>query len=306
LFNSLKLALQSFKKNWKDYLAISFVFSAIVFIGVLIGQSMIGMLLAFVGIVIPAIISLKFCVFQYYNKDKVEDRSLKIGFMTFFKSIKIYSIVILKPLLIAFVVGSFVYSFFLSSGIEVASKTIPNLVEALANYDTFIYTYEEMLGIEEVKKILNTGLIVSLSIGYLVYFSLKLKRDFIPFVAFEMPITSKRAVAMNQKVLKGRYIKFFITNFLIVLMFVVPGLLAYLTKIGLESNAVYSSTTVFLMSALVFCLVSGPIATLKQLHYIYAYKAYSKPFEEDFNNELKNVIKEIEELQKIINEKEEK
>ena len=45
---------------------------------------------------------------------------------------------------------------------------------------------------------------------------------------------------------------------------------------------------------------------IKQLHYIHSYKEYSKPYKEDFDNELKNVIKEIEELQKIINKKDEK
>ena len=39
---------------------------------------------------------------------------------------------------------------------------------------------------------------------------------------------------------------------------------------------------------------------IKQLYCIHAYKAYSKPFKEDFNNELKNVIKEMEELQRAL------
>lgn len=306
MFNNLKLALQSFRKNLKDYLAISFVFSVIVFVGILIGQSMIGMLFAYIMIVVPAIISLKFCLFQSYDKAQVEYRSLKIGFMTFFKSVKIYFIVILKPLLIASLVGVFVYSSFLSPAIDIASETMPNLLESLSNYDTFQYAYEEMLDIKKVKSLLNVGLIVSLSVGYLVYFALKLKRDFIPFVAFEMPITSKRAISMNEKVLKGSYLKFFINNFCVTLLFAVPILMALLTKNALATNEVLSPITIALLSALVFCVLSGPIATLKQLHYIYAYKSYSKPFKEDFDNELKNVIKEIEEIQKIINKNDEK
>ena len=99
LFNDLKLALQSFKKNWADYLAISFVFSMIVFIGILLGQTMIGMLLAFTGVIIPAIISLKFCVYQAHDKPQVDYKSLKIGFLTFFKSIRVYLLVILKQIL---------------------------------------------------------------------------------------------------------------------------------------------------------------------------------------------------------------
>ena len=52
-----------------------------------------------------------------------------------------------------------------------------------------------------------------------------------------------------------------------------------------------------------FCVLAGVVALIKQLHYIYNYRSYSKPFKEDFDNELKNIIKEIEDLQKKINKK---
>jgi len=85
LFNDLKLAFQSFKRNWTDYLAISFVFAMIVFIGIFVGQAMVGLLLGFIIVIIPAIISLKFCIYQSYDKPTVEYRSLKIGFLTFLR-----------------------------------------------------------------------------------------------------------------------------------------------------------------------------------------------------------------------------
>ena len=157
MFNDLKLALQSFKRNWTDYLAISFVFAMIVFIGIFIGQAMIGLLLGFIIVIIPAIISLKFCVYQSYDKPIVEYRSLKIGFLTFFKSIKVYFVVILKPLLIGLLVGIITYSFFLEPAIMIAKETMPNILESLSDYETFMYTYEEMLQIKEVEKIINVG-----------------------------------------------------------------------------------------------------------------------------------------------------
>ena len=164
-----------------------------------------------------------------------------------------------------------------------------------------------MMKIEKVSNLLNIGMIVSIAVGYLVYFCLKLKRDFIPFVAFEMPINSKRAIAMNSKVLeKKRYLKFLVINLLILAMCVIPAGVAYLTRMGLETNEVLSLNTIDLLTVLVFIILVSPIITLKQLHYVYAYKSYSKPFKDDFNNELKNVIKEMEELAKKINEKEEK
>ena len=307
MFNELKLAFQSFKRSWADYLAISFVFAMIVYIGLLIGQSMIGLLLAYIIVVIPAIISLKFCAYQAYDKPQVEYRSLKIGFLTFFKSIRVYFVVILKPILIGFLIGMITYSFFLEPAIGIASKSIPGLMDSLGNYDTFAYAYEDMMKIEKVSNLMNIGMIVSVTVGYLVYFCLKLKRDFIPFVAFEMPINSKRAIAMNSKILeKKRYIKFLIINLLILAMCIVPAGLAYLTKIAFETNEVLSPNTIHLLTVLVFIILVSPIITLKQLHYVYSYKSYSKPFKEDFINELKNVIKEMEELAKKINEKEEK
>ena len=204
LFNDLKLAFQSFRKNWADYLALSFAFSMIVFIGILLGQAVIGLLLGFICVIIPAIISLKFCAFQAYDKPQVEYRSLKIGFLTFFKSIRVYGIVILKPLILGFLAGCLIYSFFLDAAVMVASETMPNLLESMTNYETFAYTYEEMRQIERVAHIMDWGAVISVILGYLVFFVLKLKRDFIPFVAFEMPINSKRAIAMNNKILNKK------------------------------------------------------------------------------------------------------
>jgi hypothetical protein len=278
----------------------------IVLLGFLVGWLMVGLLIAAVCIVIPAIISLKFCLFQSYDKAEVNYRSLKIGYLTFFKSLKVYFVVILKPLLLALLVGIIGYSFFLSSAINLASQTMPDLLTSLANQDTFIYVYEEMLAVEGVKNILTIGSIVSGVVGYLVYFSLKLKRDFIPFISFEMPITSERAVSINKKILKGNYLKFFINQFLILLMLLIPGGLAYLTYSLLSMNEVYSDLTLTLLTSIVFFVTAGPVVILKQLHYIYSYKNYSKPYQEDFEDELKNVIKEIEELQKMINKKDDK
>ena len=307
MFTNLKLAFQAFKRNMADYLAISFVFAMIVFIGILIGQSIVGMLLAFIIVIIPVIISLKFCVFQAYDKPQIEYRSLKLGFLTFFKSIRVYFVVILKPLLIALLVGMLSYSFFLEPAIERAGDTIPNLMESLSNYDTFYYTYEEMLKISDVKMIMDIGSLVSIIIGSLVFFALKLKRDFIPLVAFEMPINSKRAITMNNEMLKGKnYFKFFLSNLSIILMLIFPIGLAYLTKIALDTNAIFSDLTINLLMTLVFCLFAAPIVTLMQLHYVYSYKSYSKPLKEEFNNELKNVIKEMEELAKKIDANNEK
>lgn len=302
MFNNIKLAFNSFKKNYQDYLAISFVFGVLLFLGILIGRTMLGMLLAYIVIAIPAIISLKFVVFQSYDKPKVEYRSLKVGFMTLFKSIKIYFIVVLKPFLIALLVAILTYSIFLSIGINIGSQTIPNLMETLANQTTFEYAYDEMMSIASVKNIVVIGEIVAAVIGFLVFYSLKLKRDFIPFMAFEIPISSKRAITMNEKILKGKYIKFLLTNFCILLLFAVPGGLAYLTGFLMSKNEVLSVNTIFFISMVVFCVVAAPIVLFKQLFYIWSYKEFSKPFKEDFDNELKNVIKEIEELQKMINQ----
>ena len=307
MFNDLKLAFQSFRKNWADYLALSFAFSMIVFIGILLGQAVIGLLLGFICVIIPAIISLKFCAFQAYDKPQVEYRSLKIGFLTFFKSIRVYGIVILKPLILGFLAGCLIYSFFLDAAVMVASETMPNLLESMTNYETFAYTYEEMRQIERVAHIMDWGAVISVILGYLVFFVLKLKRDFIPFVAFEMPINSKRAIAMNNKILnKKRYFSFLLINVIFLLMMAIPAGLAFLTKLGLETNATFSPSTVMLLMILTFCVFASPIVMMNQLYYVQAYKAYSKPFKEDFNNELKNVIKEMEELAKKINENDKK
>lgn len=302
MLKNLKLSFDSFKKNYQDYLAISFVFGVILFLGVLIGRTMLGMLLAYIVIAIPAIISLKFVVFQSYDKSKVEYRSLKIGFMTFFKSIKIYFTVVLKPFFIALMVALLVYSVFFSLGINIASETLPNIMESLSNQSTFEFAYEEMMNIASVKQIVVIGEVVTAIVAFIVFYALKLRRDFIPFMAFEMPISSKRAIGMNDKIIKGKYIKFLLANLSILILFVVPGGLAYLVKFLMAKNEILSSNTIFFISAVVFCVVSAPIILFKQLFYIWSYKEYSKPFKEDFDNELKNVIKEIEELQKMINQ----
>jgi hypothetical protein len=175
-------------------------------------------------------------------------------------------------------------------------------MESMQNTESFVYVLEEMKEIDEVNKIINIGMGVSFVVGYLIYFCLKLKRDFIPFIAFEMPINSKRAIAMNKKILnKKNYFKMITNTLIILLLFAVPGIIAYLTNVGLSSNATLSPETVWMMTILVFLLIASPIITFKQFVYVYSYKELSKPFKEDFNNELQNVIKEMEELAKKIN-----
>ena len=95
MFNDLKLAFQSFKKNVGEYLAVSFIFGVMLLVGVLLSTFLVGPLIAFVIVGIPAIISLKFCVFHSYNKESIEIKNMKIGFYTFFKSLKIYFIICL-------------------------------------------------------------------------------------------------------------------------------------------------------------------------------------------------------------------
>ena len=86
---------------------------------------------------------------------------------------------------------------------------------------------------------------------------------------------------------KGKFRKYL--NILIV--FAIPFALAILTKVLLETNEIFSPTTVNLLMTLVFCVFGAPIITFKQLHYVFSYKSYSKPLKEDFNNELKNVMR---------------
>ena len=69
-----------------------------------------------------------------------------------------------------------------------------------------------------------------------------------------------------------------------VLACVVPALVAILTKMGLETNEVFSNSTVMLITLLVFVLLASPVVIVWQLYYVYAYKSHSKPFKEDFNN----------------------
>ena len=304
MFNDLKLALQSFKRNWKDYLSISFVFSMIIFIGILLGNLVLVLIIGFIIVIIPAIISLKFCAYQAYDKEEVQYRSLKIGFLTFFKSLRIYLLVILKPLFISFIIGFVVYSLFLDKAIVEAGESIEGLAESLSNFDTFQYTYSKMLEIDSVNKVLTIGQYVSLIIGCLVFFLLKLKRDFIPFIAFEMPINSKRAVSINGKMLeKKKYFNFAFVNLVILVMFAVPLGISLLIQMGLQSNEVLSPTTINLLTTLSFVVLGSPLVMLQQLHYAYAYKTHSKPYKEDFNNELKNVLKEMEELARKIDQK---
>lgn len=301
MFNDLKLSFQLFKKNIADYLSVSFVFGVLLFIGVLLSEFLIGPLFAFVVMIIPSIISLKFVAFHSYNKEEIEFKNMKIGFMTFFKSIKVYSLVILKPFLIAFGVGILLFSFFYSSAFEIASQSIPNLYNKLMNVDTMMYAYEDMVSIERVRSLMVIGGIVSFVIGYIIYFSLKLKRDFVPFFAFEMPINSKRAIDMNYKMVKGNYFKLFVSNGVVELMYLIPVGFAALVAFLLSANEVYSLTTIVLVSAMVFCVFAGPVSMIKQMHYVHNYKTYAKPMKDDFDNELKNILKEIEDLQKKIN-----
>lgn len=316
MWTSLKLAFQTFKKKWTDYLAVSFIFGVVSFIGILIGTAIfkdkfigpvpVGLCITFLLIAIPMVVGLKFCAFQSYDKNQVEIKSLKIGFITFFKSIKVYLLVILKGLIIALIVYSFIDSLFTVFAIDAVGDKLPGAFENLLNISTSEYTYQQMLEIEESKRILDLGKIIGCVVAFAIVFVTKLKRDFIPFIAFEMPITSARAIAVNEKVLKGKFVRFLLNNVLILLMLLVPGAITGLVYLAMKSNEVLSPNTVMLICSVVMCILSSPIIVFQQIHYIHAYRELSKPYKEDFDNELKNVLKEIEEIQKMLNKNDEK
>ena len=88
----IKITIRKFKENIYENITVSLMFSFLTFLSILIGYLLvkdIGILLSFIALIIPMIIGLKYITYYAYNHLKFDYKLAKIGFMTYFKSIRV-------------------------------------------------------------------------------------------------------------------------------------------------------------------------------------------------------------------------
>ncbi len=305
MIKGLKLTFEKFKKNIWDYLNVSLAFSLFTFLFLFIGYLIlqdIGVILAFVFLVIPLLMGYKYLIFAAYHQGKVKTKLFKVGFMTYFKSMRIYFSVILKPLFMALIsslvvtfLGSFVVMLYLRFAGIIAFDVVPTremLIEIIS-------------GNEISTLILNITSFVSIVVSIIIFFLTKISRNSIVYLAYEVPLSVENAEATCKKMIKGNYFKVLFSKLLISSLYVFPLVICYVLYKFVLIEPVFLESTAYYVIAAVFFLLSSPIFALKQLNSVATYRRLSKPFEEDFKKEIEKLIKEIDKRKKELEENKE-
>ena len=103
MIDNIKQTFIKFKKHPVEYLTVSIIFAFIAYLGILLGNMFLGSLgniIGFIFVIIPILIGLKYATYYAVIKGKFEPKLMKVGFLTYFRSIRVYLLVILKPLAI--------------------------------------------------------------------------------------------------------------------------------------------------------------------------------------------------------------
>lgn len=293
---TIKDTFRTFWKNKEDYLLLALSFSFISYILLLIGHLIfqdIGIILSFILLVLPLLIGMKFLIFNAYPKGKISFSHLRVGFMTYSKSIRVYLYSISKPLFNAFIasigvilVGSIITIVHLASSGQVdltyslAYQDVANLIEN----DSFasLVTY-----------ISNLVSIIAFIITFLLY---KLNKNFIMYMAFEVPLDSKKAEKLSKEMIKGYYFKYLFSKILISSLLVFPfAAIYYLTNYVLDPE-VLTQTTILYLNAAVFFLLAGPVFIFLQINNVVTYKKLSIKYRRSFQKEIDKLVKKIEKM----------
>ncbi len=295
MIDNIKQTFIKFKKHPVEYLTVSIIFAFIAYLGILLGNMFLGSLgniIGFIFVIIPILIGLKYATYYAVIKGKFEPKLMKVGFLTYFRSIRVYLLVILKPLAIAMVTTLLVeiLGSFVNVGILYFSEPSMFQAEAFIGYEEMmkLLSENELSGL-----IANITTIVALATGYIVFIVAKSTRNFIPYFAFEVPLKLTSAEIVNKKIVSQNHKQYFFSNVLIGLLFIIPFVIVFSLKEYVFISETLNPDTVTLALIGILLVLASPIFTLLQINNILAYKKLSKPYDDELKKEIVNVMREI-------------
>lgn len=302
MFKIIKESFNLYKKHIYEYTTISLAVAFFIYLIFMLGYStltMSGVLFGFTFLIVPLLISLKFTVHGGVIHNLVNFKNMKIGFATYFRSVKLYFLTIIKPLLKSIIV--YFLCTFLTSIVVVYILTAAN-PELLNNFyqPGFANSIQELINENSsATKIQDIGAIIGMIVTVISFFIFKSNLDFIPFMAFEFPLDAKKAAEFNKKMLKKHRAKYVFSLFGIVSFAIIPLFICLLLyRFVFLGGPMEMNIIVFILLG-VFMLLSAPIVTLIQITHVNIYMKRLIPFEDEIDIE---VNKALEEIMKVIDE----
>lgn len=303
MLKNIKKSIKTFKTHTYELLTVSVAFAFLIYLTIMLSFSLfggIGIIIGFVFIIIQLLIGLKYTVYNTIVNQKVEYKNMKVGFITYSRSMKLYLLTIIKPLFLSCFM--FLILSFMTSGLVVGvlNSADPNFLVEASNMENI----QAIIDANPLtKQITQIGLVISSIISIVTFFVAKANRNFMPLMAFEIPLNVVKAEEMNKKITKEKKWTYFFNRLAIYLLFFIPLFVVLLfLKFVLIGDTLQINTVVFVILG-VFMLIASPIFTFLQISDVHAYREQIKPYEDDFKKEMDSILKEILEVMDEINKK---
>lgn len=245
----------------------------------------------YVIIVMPSIISIRFIFLSYSTGKRISYRSYKIGYVTFQSSVKLYFRMIVDAL-ITFI------------SLMVAAAVIYLIAFRYAEpstYDAFIQTTDlvKMVKLITSPTWFEEFFIIAAAISAIVYYLIKFRSNFLPFIAFQAPIDARSAKKMSALMLKGNYLHYSLAN-LSSLLFLIPiGILGYLSYRYMYDVQIATTFTSLLVAVLLCSLLLIPVVSFYGIYNAVYYNSHSAPFQKEINGALEKLLRELRELEDV-------
>lgn len=270
------LKRKSFKDNKLEYLGLSLIFCLILFITFVIGYFLPAIaIFIFLLVDIPLIMGFKhFIWFGPASGETLMDGfkvSMICGYLNFVSYMKIFITTNLKPLLwaiVAFFAATVGGSFVLEG---VLGNEINSIIEAVGAETEYVEVMNAFFENEAIRNGFIICEVVALVVGFITFYLLKLNRALLPYVSF-LRLTNLEGKTMDgvlahtKKVLTTRRFKYYLRATLYHLLYLIPLGLTAVVYIAISSNPVYSTTTLDLISSLVFFVTMFPALLFIELN----------------------------------------
>lgn len=245
----------------------------------------------YIIIVMPSIISIRFIFLSYSTGKRISYKSYKIGYVTFQSSVKLYFRMIVDALVtfISLMVAAAVIYIIAFRYVE------PTL------YDKFIQTTDlvEMFKYVTAPTWFAEFFLGAFGVSAVIYYLIKFKSNFLPFIAFQAPIDARSAKKMSALMLKGNYLHYSLAN-LSSLLFLAPiGFLGYLSYRYMYDVQIATTFTSLLVAVLICSLLLVPVVSFYGIYNAVYYNSHSTPFQKEINGALEKLLRELRELEDV-------
>ena len=301
------LKRKSFKDNKFEYLGLSLVFCLILFATFLAGYFLPFLsIFIFIFIDIPLIMGFKhFIWFGPASGETLIDGfkvSLICGYLNFVSYMKIFITTNLRAILWALASFTIVGSVGAFAIEKIYDSELNAFVSSIENTTTFEELYEIFIANETLLNACTALVIISAIIAFFTYYVLKLNRALLPYTSF-LRLTNLEGKSMDgviahaKKMIHTKKWNYYFKSSLYHLLYLIPIVATILMYMLLNSNPVYSPTTIYLICSLTFFVTMFPAVLFIELNYrnfcIEVNQQYIKEHKKMLNDAINDLDKRI-------------